>query len=102
MSNSPVCNANADAFSLIQHIFVICYAYYSIGAATESGTILFLADYESPEWITDFEEAYFFESKEKAEQVVATLQNNFKVNNFPKDSVSVILVIPNPVMIDYL
>ena len=60
--------------------------------ATEYGSILFLANPENPEWITDFEEAYFFDTKEKAEQVVATLQDNFKLNNFPKDSVSVILV----------
>jgi len=92
MLNSPVSNSNADALSSIQHRFVICYAYYSIGAATESGTIVFLTDPNIPEWNTDFEEAYFFESKEKAEQVVATLQDNFKINNFPKDSVSVILV----------
>lgn len=92
MLNSPIPNPNADASSLIQHRFVICYAYYSIGTATEHGSILFLAKYENPEWITDFEEAYFFDTKEKAEKVVATLQNNFKVNNFPKDSVSVIVV----------
>ncbi|MEG4805779.1 hypothetical protein QUB63_34975 [Microcoleus sp. ARI1-B5] len=92
MLNSPVPNTNADALSPIQHRFVICYAYYSIGAATESGSILFLADPETPEWNADFEEAYFFEAKEKAEQVVATLQNNSKVNNFSKDSVSVILI----------
>lgn len=92
MLNSPVPDTNADASSLIQHRFVICYAYYSLGAATEHGSIVFLADYENPEWITDFEEAYFFESKEKAEQVVATLQQNFKANNFPTDSVSVLLV----------
>ncbi|MEG4960299.1 hypothetical protein QUA78_21985 [Microcoleus sp. K4-B3] len=92
MLNSPVSNANADLPSLIQQRFVICYAYYSLGAATEHGSILFLANYENPEWITDFEQAYFFECKEKAEQVVATLQDNFKVNNFPKDSVSIILV----------
>ncbi|MEG4857129.1 hypothetical protein QUA83_07070 [Microcoleus sp. K1-B1] len=92
MFNSPVPNTNADAPSLIQYRFVICYAYYSIGAATESGTILFLAEPNTPEWNTDFEEAYFFDTKEKAEKVVATLQDNFKVNNFPKDSVSVILV----------
>ncbi|MEG4455906.1 hypothetical protein [Microcoleus sp. N9_A1] len=92
MLNSPVPNPNADAPSLIEHRFVICYAYYSIAAATEHGSILFLANYENPEWITDFEEAYFFESKEKAEKVVATLQDNFKANNFPTDSVSVILV----------
>jgi len=92
MLNSPVPNTNADALSSIQHRFVICYAYYSLGTATEYGSILFLADPETPEWNADFEEAYFFESKEKAEQVVATLQDNFKVNNFPKDSVSIILV----------
>ena len=92
MLNSPVPNTNADAPSLIQHRFVICYAYYSIGTATEYGSILFLANYETPEWITDFEEAYFFDTKEKAEKVVTTLQDNFKLNNFPKDSVSVILV----------
>ncbi|MEG4594119.1 hypothetical protein QUB00_20255 [Microcoleus sp. F8_C2] len=92
MLNSPVPNTNADAPSLIQHRFVICYAYYSIGTATESGSILFLADPDTPEWNADFEEAYLFESKEQAEQVVATLQDNFQVNNFPKDSVSVILV----------
>ncbi|MEG4248753.1 hypothetical protein [Microcoleus sp. Pol10D4] len=92
MLNSPVPNTNADAPSLIQHRFVICYAYYSIGAATENGSILFLANYENPEWVTDFEEAYFFESKEKAEKAVATLQANFKANNFAKDSVSVIVV----------
>ncbi len=92
MLNSPVSNTNADAPSLIQHRFVICYAYYSIGAATESGSILFLADPDTPKWNADFEEAYFFESKEKAEQVVATLKDNFKVNNFSKDSVSIILV----------
>ncbi|MEG4503832.1 hypothetical protein QUA81_13300 [Microcoleus sp. F6_B4] len=89
MSNSPVSSTDA---SLVQHRFVICYAYYSIGAATEHGSIVFLANYETPEWITDFEAAYFFESKEKAEKVVATLQNDFKVNSFPKDSVSIILV----------
>lgn len=92
MLNSPVSNSNADTPSLIQHRFVICYAYYSIGAATEYGSIVFLANYENPEWITDFEEAYFFECKEKAEKVVTTLQDNFKLNNFPKYSVSVILV----------
>ena len=92
MLNSPVLNTNADVPSLIQHRFIICYAYYSIATATEYGSILFLANYESPESITDFKEAYFFESKEKAEKVVATLQDNFKLNNFPKDSVSVILV----------
>ena len=92
MLNSPVSSANADSPSLIQHRFVICYAYYSIGTATESGTILFLADPDTPEWNTDFEEAYFFESKKQAEKVVATLQDNFKLNNFPKDSVSIILV----------
>ncbi|MEG4424955.1 MULTISPECIES: hypothetical protein [unclassified Microcoleus] len=92
MSNSSVSDPNADASSLIEHRFVICYAYYSIAAATEHGSILFLANYENPEWITDFEEAYFFEGKEKAEQVVATLQQNFKANNFAKDSVSIIVV----------
>ena len=49
MLNSPVPNTNADACSLIEHRFVICYAYYSIGTATEHGSILFLANYESPE-----------------------------------------------------
>lgn len=88
----PAPHTNADAPSLIQHRFVICYAYYSIAAATEHGNIMFLANYENPEWITDFEEAYFFDTKEKAEQVVATLQQNFKANNFPKDSVSIIVV----------
>ncbi|MEG4587257.1 hypothetical protein QUA54_18855 [Microcoleus sp. MOSTC5] len=92
MVNSPVSNANADSPSLFQQRFVICYAYYSIAAATEHGSILFLANYENPEWITDFEEAYFFNAKEKAEKVVAALQQNFQANNFPKDSVSVILV----------
>ena len=92
MSNSAVPKTNADAPSLIQHRFVICYAYYSLGAATEHGSIVFLANYENPEWITDFEQAYFFECKEKAEQVVATLQQNFKANNFAKDSVSIIVV----------
>lgn len=89
MANSSVSSTDA---SLVQQRFVICYAYYSIGAATEYGSIVFLAKYENPEWITDFEEAYFFESKEKAEKVVLTLQDNFKANNFPKDSVSVVLV----------
>ncbi|MEG4850888.1 hypothetical protein QUB10_08250 [Microcoleus sp. B5-D4] len=92
MLNSPVSDANADSPSLVQHRFVICYAYYSLGTATEHGSIVFLANYENPEWITDFEQAYFFECKEKAEQVVATLQQNFKANNFAKDSVSIIVV----------
>ncbi|MEG4518890.1 hypothetical protein [Microcoleus sp. AT9b-C5] len=92
MLNSPVPDTNADASSVIQHRFVICYAYYSLGAATEHGSIVFLTNPETPEWITDFEEAYFFECKEKAEQVVATLQQNFKANNFAKDSVSIIVV----------
>jgi len=46
MSNSSVSDPNADASSLIEHRFVICYAYYSIAAATEHGSILFLANPE--------------------------------------------------------
>ncbi|NQE37285.1 hypothetical protein [Microcoleus asticus] len=92
MVDSTNSTTNFDSPSLVQQRFVICYAYYSIAAATEHGSILFLANYGNLEWITDFEEAYFFDTKEKAEKVVATLQENFKSNNFSKDSVSVILV----------
>lgn len=62
----------------------------------EYGDILFLAnglvDNEAPKWVTDFEEAHFFDTKEMAENTVTALQNNFKANDFYGDSLSVIVV----------
>ena len=76
--------------------FVICYAYYSLSNLMEYGDILFLAnglvDNEAPKWVTDFEEAHFFDTKEMAENTVTALQNNFKANDFYGDSLSVIVV----------
>ena len=76
--------------------FVICSAYYSLSNLTEYGDILFLANSlvkdEAPKWISDFEEAHFFDTKEMAENTIKVLQNNFKTNEFSGDSLSVIVV----------
>jgi hypothetical protein len=76
--------------------FVICYAYYSVSKLTEYGDLRFLANSlindEAPQWVNDFEEAHFFDTKEMAETRIKALQNNFKTNDFSGDSLSVVVV----------
>jgi hypothetical protein len=66
--------------------FVICYAYYSLSKLTEYGDILFLANSlandETPKWVTDFEQAHFFDTKEMAENTIKVLKTLSKLMNF--------------------
>ena len=76
--------------------FVICSAYYSLSNLTEYGDILFLAngllDNEASKWVTDFEQAHFFDTKEMAENTIKVLKTHFKTNDFSGESLSVIVV----------
>lgn len=76
--------------------FVICSAYYSLSNLTEYGDILFLAnglvDNAASKWVTDFEQAHFFDTKEMAENTIKVLKTHFKTNDFSGDSLSVIVV----------
>jgi hypothetical protein len=76
--------------------FIICSAYYFLSNLTEYGDILFLAngllDNEASKWVTDFEQAHSFDTKEMPENTIKALQNNFQANDFSGDSLSVIVV----------
>lgn len=83
----------------VRYWFFLCSSLLCVsltpsgGTATENGQIVFLGDKESDEWVSNFENAYFFDTQKSADNRATVLNNNSVACGFSADSISVVAVL---------